>query len=245
MSASQEKKKRISDRSAEKEKLAAEQAAEAKKKSLKKVRNIVIAVVVVLVIAAIFVINSNLFYTGMTAVEINGTKYTAAETSYVYRTLYSNYLNQINSVAQQYGMDTTEYAAMMGLDTSKALDKQQYEFGEEGETWADYFRGQAIDSLKTMTMHADQAADGGHLVMDIPFGLRGFFIEAFPCLGGLFFSLGDAHHGAAQAGCRGIAGFHKAVKAVSALLELPGLPAVRLRRAFYLGGRGTLGLFPE
>ena len=91
MSASQEKKKRISDRSAEKEKLAAEQAAEAKKKSLKKVRNIIIAVVVVLVIAAIFVINSNLFYTGMDAVEVNGTKYTAAEASYVYRTIYSNY----------------------------------------------------------------------------------------------------------------------------------------------------------
>ena len=100
MSASQEKRKRNSERSAELEKAAAEKAAEAKKKSLKKVRNIIIAVVVVLVIAAIFVINSNLFYTGMSAVEVNGTKYTAAEVSYLYRTLYSNYLNQISSAAK-------------------------------------------------------------------------------------------------------------------------------------------------
>ncbi len=161
MSASQEKKKRISDRATEKEKLAAEQAAEAKKKSLKKVRNIIIAVVVVLVIAAIFVINSNLFYTGMTAVEINGTKYTAAEVNYTYRTLYSNYLNQISSAAQQYGMDATEYASMLGLDTSKSLDDQKYYFGDGTQTWGDYFRQQAIDSLRTMTMHVDKAKAEG------------------------------------------------------------------------------------
>ncbi len=161
MSASQEKKKRISDRSAEAEKLAADKAAEAKKKSLKKVRNIIIAVVVVLVIAAIFVINSNLFYTGMSAVEVNGTKYTAAEVSYLYRTLYSNYLSQISSAAQQYGVETSEYAQMMGLDTSKALDKQEYPYGEIGMTWADYFRNQALDSLRSMTMHKDKAEAEG------------------------------------------------------------------------------------
>ncbi len=157
MSASQEKRKRNSERSAELEKAAAEKAAEAKKKSLKKVRNIIIAVVVVLVIAAIFVINSNLFYNGMTAVEVNGTKYTAAEVNYLYRTIYSNYLNQLNSVGQQYGMDASSYAEMMGLDTTKALDKQVYPYGENGQTWAEYFRDQTLENLRTLTMHKDMA----------------------------------------------------------------------------------------
>ena len=161
MSASQEKRKRISERSAELEKAAADKAAEAKKKSLKKVRSIIIAVVVVLVIAAIFVINSNLFYTGMSAVEVNGTKYNAAEVSYLYRTIYSNYLNQLNSVGQQYGMDASSYAEMMGLDTSKALDKQVYPYGDGNQTWADYFREQTLENLRTLTMHKDMADKEG------------------------------------------------------------------------------------
>ena len=161
MSASQEKRKRISDRGAELEKVTAEKAAEAKKKSLKRVRNIVIAVVVVLVIAAIFVINSNLFYTGMSAVDINGTKYTAAEANYVFRTLYSNYLNNMSATAQQYGLDASSYAGMLGLDTNKALDEQEYPFGAIGQTWADYFREQTIESLRVMTMHKDKAEAEG------------------------------------------------------------------------------------
>ena len=167
MSASQEKKKRISGGREEAEKLAAQQAEEARKKSLKKVRNIIIAVIVVLVIAAIFIINSNLFYTGMTAVEVGGTRYTAAETNYIYRTIYSNYVQQLSEAAQQNGMDAETYTKLMGLDTSKPLSEQLCPYGEtENETWEDFFRTETLVALRKLTMHKDKADAEGFKLTD-------------------------------------------------------------------------------
>lgn len=160
MSASQEKKRRQDVRSSEVDKLEAERTAEQRKKSLKRVRNVVIVVVVVLLIAAIFVINSNLFYTGMPAVTINGTEYTAAQVNYFYRSNYINYVNTQGEYAGMLGMDSSSYLAMLGLDTNKALDEQDYPM-EEGKTWHAYFMELTLDSLKQITMLVDEARAEG------------------------------------------------------------------------------------
>ena len=150
MSASQEKKNRSTLRSEGTDKKA--KAAEEKAVKDKKFRRnaIIIAVIAVVVIAAAIVINSNLFYTGFTAVTIGDTKYNAAEVSCYYRLAYSSIYNSLN---ETYG-DLASYI----LSTDTPLDEQQY---SADQTWADYIYEQTLDNMQQVTVLCKEAEKNG------------------------------------------------------------------------------------
>ncbi len=90
MSASLEKKNRSEARGAgvSKKQAAADEQALASRRFR---RNTILVVAVVAVIAiAAFIINSNLFYTKLTAVTVGDTSYSAAEVDVFYRSTYNN-----------------------------------------------------------------------------------------------------------------------------------------------------------
>ncbi len=150
MSASREKKKRFEERSdgTEKSQVRAKETFKTKKRK-KLITGIVVAVVVVLLVLGL-IFNSNLFYTGVNALKIGHAGYTASDFNYEY---YNTYYNTYTNLSNTYG----SYASMF-LDTTQPLDKQQY---SEDQTWAEYFEGQAIDSLKQMTILNDMADKEG------------------------------------------------------------------------------------
>ena len=59
----------------------------------------VVAVVVVIAAAALMVWNAGILQRSLTAVEINGTKYSAADMQYYYNSIYSSYANQYFSAS--------------------------------------------------------------------------------------------------------------------------------------------------
>ena len=150
MSASREKKKRFEERSdgTEKRQVRAKENFKTQKRK-KLITGIVIAVVVVLLVLGL-VFNSNLFYTGMPAVKIGSTGYTATDFNYEY---FNSYYNTYSSLSESYG----SYISMF-LDSSQPLDKQQY---SETQTWADYFEEEALDHMKQMTILNDMADKEG------------------------------------------------------------------------------------
>lgn len=151
MSASKQKKVRSELRADGSGRKSAEQL-EAEKKSRHFRRNTIIAVtVIVIVLAAALFINSDYLYNRATAVSVGGTNYSAAAFDYFYRNAYSSFINS-------YG----DYVSMFGLDTSTPLDQQQSGFGEDDETWADYFTGAAEDSMQQITALYDEAAASGY-----------------------------------------------------------------------------------
>ena len=67
---------------------------------------------------------------------IDGEDYTPAQVSYYYTASYQNLM-------RTYG----DYASLIGLDTSKSLDSQPA-WGTEEYTWDEYFKEQAVDSMR-------------------------------------------------------------------------------------------------
>ncbi len=156
MSASREKKKRFEERSdgTEKRQVRAKESFQTQKRK-KLITGIVIAVVAVLIILGV-VFNSNLFYTGVTAVKVGPARYTTADFNYEY---FNTYYNTYTNLSNSYG----SYASMF-LDTSKPLDEQQY---SETQTWESFFEEQAFDQLKQLTVLNDMAdAEGWELTAD-------------------------------------------------------------------------------
>lgn len=143
MSASQQKKRRQAGADTSPE-------AVEKRKNEKSIRGMsiaIISIIAVLILATVF-INSNLFYTGMDAVKIGGKGYNVAEFNYYYNTTYSGFMSQ-------YG----DLAGMLGLDTSKSLDSQEF---MEGQTWADYFETEALASMQRVDFLYDEAMRNGY-----------------------------------------------------------------------------------
>lgn len=156
MSASQEKKRRQVQREegSDKRLIRAEEEKAKKRKS----RRIAIIIAAVLVVIALFVIflNSSIPYRSMTAVEINGKSYSAADFNFYYFQQYYSYLNYVNSY---YG----DSASTMVPDTSKPLSSQTY----SGDmTWADYFEQMALETMKSDAMLCDAAAEAGYTLDD-------------------------------------------------------------------------------
>lgn len=146
MSASKQKKVR-SDRRAEGIDRKSEDQLKAEESSRRFKRNTVITVVVVvLVLVAAIIINSNLFYTKTAAVTVGGTKYTAAEFDFYFRSSYNGFINQ-------YGDGL--------IDTAIPLDEQNSFFGS---TWADYFTEQAETQMQQITALYDQAVANGYTI---------------------------------------------------------------------------------
>jgi hypothetical protein len=81
------------------------------------------------------------------ALSVGGTKYTSAQFNYWY---YESYLNYVDEHYDE--LDA------LGLDTDRALDKQQR---EDGQTWEDYFRLQAEETLRQTEALLAQADEYG------------------------------------------------------------------------------------
>ena len=146
MSASREKKKRFEERSDGVEKRQVRAKENVKSKQRKKLITTVAAIVVIVLIVLGVVFNSNLFYTGTTALKIGDTNYTTADFNYEY---FNTYYNTYTSLQNSYG----SYASMF-LNTNESLDKQQY---SEDQTWDEHFEEEAITQLKQMTILNDMA----------------------------------------------------------------------------------------
>ena len=153
MSASREKKKRqeflagggVDPRAAR----AAEQKAAEKKA---KILYTTLGIAFVVVAAFLIVYNSGIIQRNQTALTIDGEKYTVSDVSYYYYDAYQNFLNTYGS-----------YASMFGLDTSKSLKSQNY---SEDMTWDEYFKEQAVSTMKFIHAVLAKAREEGMTLED-------------------------------------------------------------------------------
>lgn len=115
-----------------------------RKKNRGKIATIIISVVVLIAIVALAIWNSGIIQKSKTAVTIGDQKYTTGVVQFYYHSAYNQFLNM-------YG----QYVSAFGLDTSKPLDQQAY--GEDGETWADYFKDMGIDNMQRAIILSTEA----------------------------------------------------------------------------------------
>ena len=109
---------------------------------------IAIAVIFVIVGIVVTVANSKVIERSADAVTIGDETYTAADVSYFYNTIYNSFVSQ-----------NSYYLSVYGLDTSKSLKEQDCPIN--GSTWYDYFRDQALESLKSYALLAQKAESEG------------------------------------------------------------------------------------
>ena len=109
-----------------------------------------VGVVVVLAAVAMIVWNSGILQRNLTAVEVNGSKYTAADVELYFNSAYNSVVNQYMS--QYY---TTPF------NTSTSTKKQVFD-QETGQTWYDYLMEQAMNNLKSDTALAAKANAEGY-----------------------------------------------------------------------------------
>ena len=102
-----------------------------------------IAAVVVISAAALMFWGSGILQRNITALDINGTKYTAVEVQYYYDTLYSN------------------QASMYVFDPGTSVKKQVYN-QETGQSWYDHLMELAVEDLTTDTALAAKANSEGY-----------------------------------------------------------------------------------
>ena len=158
MSASQDKKRRQAEREAgTSPKTLAEREAAQKARKERRTWTIV-GVIIALFVIVIVLLNTNLLYTGTTAMTIGDYEFTNAEYQYYYNTAYNNFTYQYGS-----------YLSFLGLDTSTSLDKQDVnttmlqamglsmpdslsgDDAPESITWDDYFRETALQNMVQVT----------------------------------------------------------------------------------------------
>ena len=132
---------------------------QAQQKEDKKVKAYTIgfcAVLVVLILVAAFVgINRAVANSGSrekktVALTLGDTTLSNAELSYYF-------IDTVNNFYSQNGT----YAALYGLDTTKALDQQVFD-ADAGTTWADYFLSSAEQSARAIHAVANEAAANGY-----------------------------------------------------------------------------------
>lgn len=102
----------------------------------------VVAVVVVVAAVALMIWNSGLLQRNLTALDVNGTKYTAADLQYYYSSVYSEQ-------AQQYL-----------FNSAQPVKKQVYDEAT-GQSWYDHLMDLAVESLTNSTALAAQARGEG------------------------------------------------------------------------------------
>ena len=150
MSASREKNKR-------KEQTAAPEAAkEAKKgmsKGLKTTLIAVCAVLVVCIVVFFYMLTSGFFASHATAATVGSHNLSPAMVNYFYKGAYSN-------MQSQYG-DFMSYI----LDTETPLDEQTYD-EESGQTWADFFTEQGLNTAAEVYAIADEAKANGYTLSE-------------------------------------------------------------------------------
>lgn len=163
MSASQDKKRRQAERAdgVDKRSLAEREAARKAKKE--RTRWGIVGAIIVVFAVVVILLNTNLFYSGTTALTINGYEYTNADFQYYYLSAYSNFVS-----------NNQNYISMF-FDTSEDLDKQAFDpalLGVTGEglpenpTWKDYFKSVAIDNMVEITALYDSAVKSGYTLSE-------------------------------------------------------------------------------
>lgn len=113
-----------------------------------------VGIVVVVVAVAMILWNTGILQRNLTAVEVDGNKYTAADVELYYNAAY-------NSVVKQY----MENYYMTPFDTSSSTKKQVYN-EETGETWYDHLMDQAMTNLKNDTVLAAKATAEGYTLSE-------------------------------------------------------------------------------
>ena len=114
MSASQDKKRRQTERmeGTDKRTLAEREAAQKAKKE--RTRWGIVGAIIVVFAVVVILLNTNLFYSGTTAITIGDYKYTNADFQYYYSNAYANFMNSYGS-----------YFSM--FDTTQDLDDQAFD----------------------------------------------------------------------------------------------------------------------
>lgn len=113
-----------------------------------------VGVVVLVVAVAMIVWNTGLLQRNLTAVEVDGTKYTVADVELYYNSAYNSTVNQY--INQYY---TTPF------NTSSSTKNQVYN-EETGETWYDHLMDQAMTNLKNDTVLAAKATAEGYTLSE-------------------------------------------------------------------------------
>ena len=122
--------------------------AEAKANKQKKIdRLISIAILAVIAIIVVSIPVSRYIAKNSTYINVGGHDITRLEYDYHFNMAYDEYLNTYGS-----------YLPMMGLDTTRALDKQAY---SDTMTWQDYFDQLAVDSLQHNKALLNEATAAG------------------------------------------------------------------------------------
>ena len=153
MSASTEKKIRAKAKEEGTDKKTNKAAEEAKKnaKTRKKYTISVVAALVLIVI--ILFLNSGLYYRSVTALKVGNDRYSTAEVNYEYAGQYYSFINNYGSYAAYFGLDTS-----YGLST---LGSQTCYLDENGGTWRDYFKTEALNTLKQISALCAYAEQNG------------------------------------------------------------------------------------
>ena len=115
------------------------------------------AVVMILVVAIVVGVVGAPLVDGLirrvsNAVTIGDHKLSTADLTYFYIDGITNYQQEVYS--QYYNSFGNYWSVMLGFDTSKPLNEQQY---ESGKTWADYFMDKAIEDAKSVYALYDDA----------------------------------------------------------------------------------------
>ena len=107
------------------------------------------AVAVLVIAAAIGAMfwRSGILQRNLTALDVNGTKYTSVDLQYYYNSVYS------------------EYAGNYSFNTSTPVKKQVFDEAT-GQTWHDYLVDQAVEKLTWNTALAQKAASEGYALSD-------------------------------------------------------------------------------
>ncbi len=137
---------------------AAAAAEKAKKDKAFKRNTIIVVVIAALILACALVINSDLFYTSTTAVQIGDTKYSPAEYNFYFNTVFSQEYNELYA----------SYGELMPyiLDTSLPLEDQICLFGDGTQTWADYIKNLTLSEMSNVTVLYDAAMKEGYTLTE-------------------------------------------------------------------------------
>lgn len=101
-----------------------------------------VALMVAVAAVALIIWKSGLLQRNLTALDVNGTKYSAADVQYYYSSIYNSYANQ--------------YA----FDPNTSVKKQMVD-SESNETWYDHLMDQTVKNLTNSTALAAQARSEG------------------------------------------------------------------------------------
>lgn len=122
----------------------------------------VIAAAFVLVAVTVVVWKSNVIQKTATAATIDGQKYTAAEVEFHYQNAYRNFINNYYTYIS-YGLLSLNTSASLSGQTMSENDVTMLSLEPDaiGQTWKDYFVGQALEQMSAVQSVLKTAKDEG------------------------------------------------------------------------------------